>query len=814
MMTNSMENRVAGLQGGPRQRMGGRKTEEMFSLRDILDIFLDNWKWFVLSVIVCVGLARLYLASQSYVYQRQAVMLVKDDASGAGGRRSNISTDALMQLNGVLAGTSVKNEVYILHSFQLSQEVAKKLHLDVMYNFKKGLRNISLYDNRPVTIDFLQPFTAPVTFSMDIKSAQECSIYDVKMGSPMKESSYTGNVRMGQTLQTPFGQLVVTPMTENLKEFIGKTITVTRISIDDAAIMIMNKCGSGELDKESTLVRITCNDTNIQRADDILSGLLDAYKQSIIEDKNQIAQSTAAFIDSRIQLIHQELSDVEGKMAEFKQNSGLVDIKANSEAFLTQSTSARQRTLQAEMQYSMVKYLVDYLTENSKGNSLIPTMGGINDNGIQSQISQYNQLMLNRNRLAENTSETSPTIKEMDSNLSQMHATVLTSLKGYTSSLKLQLDKARVEEQGINGTINAVPQKEKQVIDIARQQTIKETLYTFLLNKREETALQLAITEANIRIVEHPFGSRVPVAPRKAVISLLALIMGVIIPFAFFQIKEMLNMGVRGRKDIESYTTIPILGEIPHRKSSISDSDIVVSAQNEDVIGEAFRLLRFSMTFINRDARVIMFTSTMPGEGKTFISRNFAATLGMAGKKVVLVDTDIRKRTQSKLSSKGRSHGLTSYLSGAVDDITTLVVSQDKACNLDMLPAGITPPNPAELLMSDRLEQCMEELKKHYDYIVVDNVPAQVVADAGIVNRIADLTIYVVREGKIDRRYLPELERLHQEGKFNHLCVVLNDCQSRNKKYGYGYGYGYGYRDDSNKKSWLAKHFTHTSGKN
>jgi capsular exopolysaccharide synthesis family protein len=804
-----MENRAAGLQVGPRQRMTGRKAEEMFSLRDILDIFLDNWKWFVLSVIVCIGLARLYLASQSYVYQRQAVMLVKDDAGGGSGRRSNISTDALMQLNGVLAGTSVKNEVYILHSFQLSQEVAKNLHLDVMYNFKKRLKNISLYDNRPVTVDFLQPFTAPVTFSMDIKSAQECSIHDVKMGSPMKESSFTGTARMGQVLQTPFGQLVVTPMVENMKAFIGKTITVTRISIDDAAIMIMNKCKSGELDKESTLVRITCNDTNIQRADDILSGLLDAYKQSIIEDKNQIAQSTAAFIDSRIQLIHEELNDVEGKMAEFKQNSGLVDIKANSEAFLSQSSSARQRTIQSEMQYSMVQYLVDYLTENSKGNSLIPTMGGINDNGIQSQIAQYNQLMLNRNRLAENTSENSPAIKEMDNNLSQMHSAVLASLKGYTSSLKLQLDKAKVEENKIQGTINAVPQKEKQVIDITRQQAIKETLYTFLLNKREETALQLAITEANIRIVEHPFGSRVPVAPRKAVISLLALILGLAIPFTFFQLKERINMSVRGRKDIESYTSIPILGEIPHRKSGISDSDIVVSAQCDDVIGEAFRLLRFSMTFINKDARIIMFTSTMPGEGKTFISRNFAATLGMAGKKVVLVDTDIRKRTQSKLSSKGRSQGLTSFLSGAVDDVTSLVVKQDEGCNLDMLPAGITPPNPAELLMSDRLELCMEEFKKHYDYIVVDNVPAQVVADAGIVNRIADLTIYVIREGMIDRRYLPELERLNQEGKFNHLCIVLNDCQNRNKKYGYGYGYGY--RDDSNKKSWLAKHFTHSS---
>lgn len=809
MKSNSMEYKSNGSQFGPRQRMGNKGTEEMFSLRDILDTVLDNWKWFVLSAIICVGLARLYLASRSYVYQRQAMMLVKDDPGGSTGRRSNISTDALMQLNGVLAGTSVKNEVYILHSFQLSREVARNLQLDVMYNFKKRLKNISLYKNRPVTVDFLQPFSVPVTFSMDIKNDRECAIHDVKMGIPLKESSYTATVRMGQMLETPFGKLIVTPMAGKLKAFIGKTITVTRISLDDAAIMIMNKCSSSELDKESTLVRITCNDTNIERADDILMGLLDAYKQSIIDDKNQMAQSTASFIDSRIQLIERDLSDVEGQMADFKQNSGLMDIKANSEAFLAQSTTARQRTIQAEMQYSMVQYLVDYLTENSKGNNLIPSLGGVSDNGIQAQITQYNQMMLNRNRLAENTSESSPAIKELDDNLSQMHSAVLASIRGYSSSLKLQLEKAKAEEGRLIGTINTVPQKERQVIDITRQQLIKETLYTFLLNKREETALQLAITEANIRIVEHPFGSRVPVAPRKAIISLFALILGLAIPFAFFQIKERLNMSVRGRKDVETYTTIPILGEVPHRKSGISDSDIIVSAQSDDVIGEAFRLLRFSMSFINKDARIIMFTSTMPGEGKTFISRNFAATLGMAGKKIVLVDTDIRKRTQSKLSAKGRSQGLTSYLSGAVDDVRSLVQPLDATCNLDMLPAGITPPNPAELLMSDRLEQCMEELKKYYDYIVVDNVPAQVVADAGIVNRIADLTIYVIRESKIDRRYLPELERLHLEGKFNHLCIVLNDCQNRNKKYGYGYGYGY--REEMKKKSLLAKLFTRSS---
>jgi capsular exopolysaccharide synthesis family protein len=275
---------------------------------------------------------------------------------------------------------------------------------------------------------------------------------------------------------------------------------------------------------------------------------------------------------------------------------------------------------------------------------------------------------------------------------------------------------------------------------------------------------------------------------------LVALLIGIVAPFAYFHIRNLLNMSVRGRKDIEDYTTIPVLGEIPHRKEGISDSEILVGEQKSDAINEAFRMLRFSLSFIRKDARVIMFTSTMPGEGKTFISRNFAVTLGMTGKKVVLVDTDIRKRTQSKLSGSIHREGLTSFLSGATDDIRKLIIPECPEFNVDMLPAGVTPPNPSELLMSDRLELLIEELKKTYDYVVVDNVPAQVVADAGIVNRVADVTLYVIREGKIDRRYLPELQRLYEEKKFNHLCIIINDAKIEKKHYGYGYGYGrYGY---------------------
>ena len=271
---------------------------------------------------------------------------------------------------------------------------------------------------------------------------------------------------------------------------------------------------------------------------------------------------------------------------------------------------------------------------------------------------------------------------------------------------------------------------------------------------------------------------------------------------------KLFDTTVHGRKDIEKFTTIPILGEVPHSHTKIQDSEIIVEGEKDEILSEAFRLIRFNMPFLNKDARVIMLTSTMPGEGKTFISGNLSATLGLTGKKVVLVDADIRKRTRSRISAMDTRQGLTSYLSGNVDDVKSLIVEKSKKFNLDILPAGVVAPNPTELLMSNRLEKLVEELKSLYDYVVIDNVPAQVVADAGIVNRVADLTIYVLRETKVDRRYLPELERLHQEKRFNHLCLVINDSRAKYRKYGYGYGYGaYGSERKKKKKGFFARLF-------
>lgn len=778
------------MENNNKQHEEWQDTDEMLSLRDIIDIFITHWKWFLLSVVLCLIFGRLYLATKPYIYKRSAVMLVKDDGA-AGGRASRGGTDALMQLNGVMMGSSVKNEVYIIQSHQIMKEVVRQLHLDVTYGYKNHLKRINLYEVKPFTVQFdSAEARSSVRFKVELKDGK-ARLHDFITAAG--EVEYDKFVPFGKAVKTPAGVLTLIPHEEYFDNFNGREITITRSTVDAAAVAYGSALKASEVDKESTLVGLTYTDHNIRRAEDILNEVLDAYKRSIIIDKNRIAESTAQFIDERIQIIAKDLSRVEGDLAAFKQSNRLVSLKEDANAYLQQSAAARQRSIQLESQVGVVQFLLDDLRSNAVGNRLIPSLGGLTDAGIQSQISKYNELMLERNRLVENTGEGSPKIKTLDENLLQMRSAIIASTSAYLSSLNVQLGRAKQEEAGLSSNLAAVPQKEKEIIDITRQQSIKETLYTYLLNKREETALQLAITEANIRIIETPFGSNRPIAPRSRMIMLVALLLGVLVPFAFFYVRDLLNMNIRGRKDIEDRTSIPVLGEVPHRKDNIADAEIVVADQKTDPINEAFRLLRFNMSFVNKDARVLMFTSTTSGEGKTFISRNFAVTLGLSGKKVVLVDTDIRKRTQSKLSGSRHRHGLTSYLQGSIDDIEQLIVHEFPKENVDLLPAGIMPPNPSELLMSNRLEKLVEQLKERYDYIVIDNVPAQIVADAGIVNRIADATLYVVRQGKIDRRYLPELERLYQEKKFNHLCIILNDAKVAKKHYGYGYGYGYGH---------------------
>ncbi|QIU95138.1 GumC family protein [Bacteroides faecium] len=745
------------------------------NLRDIVELIIANWYWFALSVFICLSVAYLYTRTLVPVYQRQAVMLVK-----TGGKNANSDISAMLELQGGITGSGVENEMFILRSHQLVREVVNRLHLDVSYEKDGFFRNTSLYAESPVEVNFIDPYHA---------------YYHTKV-TPLDVKNYTilgEKYAYGDTIQTEAGRIVVNLKPENLSAYIGKPVSVTRISPETAAAIYKGGISTSLAGKGTTMVQITCTGDNISRADAILNALINVYNETIIEDKNRIAVNTAKFIDERIAVIGKELGDVEEELTDFKQRNRIIGSEGNGTQFLAESSRMKTETLQMETELSIAQSIKSYLLDATRNNQLIPNVSGVGDASVQSQITAYNELMLQRNHLLAESGAKNPVVQTTDKNLAEMRTVISGSMDNYIKNLHLRLEKARAVERQINSEIQAVPKQEKMALSIIRQQSIKEALYTFLLNKREENALQLAVTEANIRVVESPFGSNAPIAPHPTTFLLAAFVVGLAIPLGIQILIMLWNTSVRGRKDIEDYTTIPLLGEIPSRKEDMADDAIVVDDKKNDLISESFRLLRANINFVAKDVRVLMFTSTMPGEGKSFVSRNLAVAIAIAGKKVVLVDTDMRKRTQSKLAGIKHKDGLSTYLSGQHNDVDSILDKGLIHPSVDSLFVGPIPPNPSELLMSDRLEKLIEELKKRYDYIILDNVPAQVVADAAIVNRVAELTLYVIRDGQLDRRYLPELERLHKEGKFNHLCIVLNDSHIEKKKYGYGYAYGYGY---------------------
>lgn len=776
-----------------KQTANSSAGENVITLRDIVELFLGKWYLFALSVVLCVLIAWVYLASVSPVYQRSAVMLVKNESQSPTGDFS-----ALLELNGMSSGSSVENEIYILRSYQILSEVVQRLHLNINYTVREKLRHQNLFGEQPFDIHFLDAYSGYTTFKVQVKDEKEYFLSDFEIEE--ESIDFDGAFAFNDTIQTPVGRIIIYPKAERLQKFAERTISISYTDIENATNGIMKRVQTSAMEKQSTLVNIICQDTNISRADAILNAILTVYNETIIEDKNRIASNTAKFIDERITIISRELGDVENKLTTFKQQNRLVDITANANLYLQEGSKAKEESLQLESQLSVAEFIKKYIADNSKRNELIPSISGVGDDAMQTQIENYNELMLQRNRLAANSGESNPVVKNMNESLSAMRTTIAGSIDNYMRTLRLRFKNAKEVENKINKSIESVPQQEKYALDVMRQQSIKETLYTYLLTKREETAMQLAVTEANIRVVEAPFGSRQPIAPKRMMILLAAALIGVVIPFVYLRLREFWNTGVRGRKDVEDMTTLPVLGEVPGRKEGQDDGDIVVSENKSDRITESFRLIRANLDFMNKEAKVLMFTSTTAGEGKTFVSRNLAVILASTGKKVVLVDTDIRKRTQSKISGVNQNKGVSTFLSGNYTDISSLIIPAQLHANVDMLPAGSIPPNPAELLMSNRLELLITELRKRYDYIVLDNVPALIVADAFIVNRVADITLYVIREGILDRRYLPELERLHQEKKFNNMCVILNDVKDKTNRYGYGYGYGYGYYSENGKR--------------
>lgn len=787
------------------QEQANEEVQLVPLMRLCLEEFKTHWWWFLLSALLCVSCGWYYQQKQQRIFQRQAVMLIEDaDASSVGGGASTSRSskrnamNTLLELNGVSVGDNLKNEIFILSSKRLMLRVVEKLHLDIDYTIEAGLHIKSLYGDKELPFEVLFQSKckgkALQTFKVTKKDANTVTLKGLhdKEGNELPDK----DVQLGQMVQTPYGQLCVV-RGQQFGAWTDETITVSRMSIKNAATRFIGELAVSEYDKETSLIVLNCSDNNVERADHILACLYDTYKEDVVDNKNRVAQNTARFIDERIQIIGRELSSVENQLASFKKRNKLVDFTQSSQIVLNATNDARQQSLQLETQLNVARYLSDYLHSHSNNHDLIPALN-MQDASFNTQIGKYNDVMNQRNQMVANSSDKQAIVAELDRQLAQMRQTIASSLKSYVNSIELRLRDAQANESALTGQVSGAPDQEKKGLDIQRQQSLKEALYTYLLNKREEVALQQAINEANVRLVEGPIGGEAPIKPKSAMIMLVALIIGLAIPTAILWIKRMLDVTVHGRKDVEEATTIPVLGEVPINKDFNGDNTLISSLASDSPMVEAFRILRFALGYMRQNPKVLVSTSTTPGQGKSFVTRNMAIILAMAGKKVVVIDADIRKRTLS--AAFRHTIGLTAYLSDDYTQVGDIIKKDGISKGVDFIPAGHMPPNPSELLMSNRLDELVKHLRSEYDYVLFDTTPMLSVADANIVNRVADSTIFVIRVGVQERAFLPELEHMYQDRRFKSLSIVLNGVDPERGYHGYGYGYGYAYDKHSKSK--------------
>lgn len=551
--------------------------------------------------------------------------------------------------------------------------------------------------------------------------------------------------------------------------------------------------------EDATIINLSIDDASVQKAEDILNTLIEVYNEKWIQDKNQIAVSTSRFIGERLGVIENELGHVDENISSYKSEHLLPDVQAASNLYMSQSAENKKEIQALTNQLTTAQYIRREL--NSKEmNQPLPTNSGIANVNIESQIGEYNKIVLDRNRLIANSSEKNPLVKDLGNSMQSMKRTILQSVDNLIVSLNTQIRSIRQQEVATTQQLASNPSQAKYLLSVERQQKVKEELYLYLLQKREENELSQAFTAYNTRMITAPRGSALPTAPNKKNILLVALALGLLVPAVIIFMQENMNTKVRGKKDLENLS-VPYLGEIPlyfrnkKKKNKFSEYAIVVEEGNRNIINEAFRVLRSNVDFMkskNTEQKVFIETSFNPGSGKSFLSMNIAMSFAIKGKKVLVIDGDLRHGTISAYVGSPKK-GLSDYLGNKEVVWNELLVIDKKYPNLHIIPVGTIPPNPTELLEDGSLATLMQDLRDEYDYIFIDCPPIDIVADTQIIEQYADRTLFVVRAGLLDRSLLPELESIYQEKRFKNLSVILNGTESTGGRYGYRYGYHNGY---------------------
>ena len=769
-----------------------KESGNEISLREYFSACGKKWIWFALSFVLCVSVAFLYAKTRVREYNATAYILIKSsENSGASSAAAMFSDMGFVNNN----PSAVENEIYVVKSTQLMDNVVEDLHLTNLYFVEKGLRKVNIYRQNPIEV------ISPV----QMKTTERPKEMVVRMIDENEFEFETDSIswtrgRYDEPFNTEFGEMKVVKTPLFGEKNMDKKIYVNVNTIHGRAVQFCKKLDVKKADRETVVLQMSFGGSNFQMCKDVLNNLIEAYNQDVINDKNHVAHATEAFIVERINAINKDLSVIDSRIEDLKIANNIPDLGAATGVFVDEGSRYASNVAQAEMELSLAQYVKDFI-DGMTENELIPANTGLADMGVNTLIEAYNKEYLDYAKMQVSSGDANPVLVEKNNTLSSMRSNIKRSVQSYCKSLEVKVENARAQERRANSRIASVPAQEKEISDVVRQQKIKEELYLYLLNKREENALQLAIVEPNAKIIEHAGGDSKPVSPRTLYILVIGAFLGIMIPagviYVIFWLK-MLDMKVRNRLDIETACDVPIVGELPCKDKSQEGEEIVVSDTGRDALSEAFRIVRGNIDYMLEKrndglGQVLQFTSTIPGEGKSFVAINLAMTYAQFGRKVVAVDLDLRKGNFSKYLGENKKHGVSAYLSGNVENIEDIINRGHAHPNLDTISLGALPPNPAQLLLSDKFKEFIQYLREHYSYIILDTVPYGLIADAGIINRRVDMTVYVMRHGMVDKRYLPELGKMYTDNKIKNMCFLLTDIPMGGKTGNYGYGYGYGY---------------------
>jgi tyrosine-protein kinase Etk/Wzc len=757
----------------------------------IIRQYTRYWYLFVLGAALGLGIAYLYLrfyAVPQYVVS--STMLIKDDKGGQG--LSN--ADALSDLTTFKSTRSVDNEIEVLKSASIMERVAKELDLFTSYYVEGKVIDKEIY-GQAVPIKVLRN-------TVDSTAAGKSFIVFLKADNSFQLQDYTGTIdtyKFGQQIKKPYGSFTI--VASSTKNAVSDKIIVRFNDIHQVAAHYSQAIGIQPVGKSSNVLTLSLIDPIPDKAKNIINKLMYVYNSESIEDKNLMAVSTLKFLDERLRLITAELSGVEKGVEKFKSQNALTDISSQASGYETQASNYTQQLSEWATQIDLLESLEGYLRKNAGQYSIVPSSLGLKDETLLGLIGKFNELQAARERMLRTNQPTSLLIKNINEQIDTLQDNILENLQNIKRGLQITSNNLKKSSGQFQSKIRKVPEQERELQEIKRQLTIKQNIYVYLLQKREETALALAATASVARVLDLAKGGDYPISPNKQIIYLMSILIGLGVPFAGIFLSSALNSKIQSQQDVTSAVPVPILGEIAHNSKK---STVVVTKGNRSPIAEMFQLVRTNLHFLatNKNSVVVLTTSSMSGEGKTFFSINLGASLAATGKRVILLDLDLREPKVAIELELPDGPGVTEYLLSNEVTLDSVIQPAEKVPGLFVVSSGIVVQNPVELMMGSKFEHFIHELKERFDYIIMDTAPVGLVADAFTLSHFVDISIYVVRYNYTQKGQLDIIKNIYKNKTMNRPVIVLNDAKESNGgNYGYGYGYGYDKKDTRKKKA-------------